>query len=333
MFNLFKRNKKAGVILMYHRINTAVSDTWQLCVSPECFAEQMEVLKKFRVISLQQAVKDISKKEVQPDSVVITFDDGYLDNFTSAKSILEKHKYPTTFFITNASQQMNREYWWDQLEYILLENTNLPGEIKIALGENSYRWDLQDGWQQIISEDDMKDFASWLPWQEPPTTQHALFIYLSEWIKSLSYPEQTEVIDQLFKQCGKGMEVRDKYRVMNSDKLKELSNSAGFEIGGHSAWHTALGKFDEETQYKAIQDNKIYLERTVNKSIAGYGFAHGSYNQTSVKLLRKAGFSYACTTEEAVFTEASNPLALPRFQVKNIEGSIFKKQLENWFKI
>ena len=77
---------------MYHRINTAVSDTWQLCVSPECFAEQMEVLKKFRVISLQQAVKDISKKEVQPDSVVITFDDGYLDNFTSAKSILEKHK-------------------------------------------------------------------------------------------------------------------------------------------------------------------------------------------------------------------------------------------------
>jgi len=317
---------------MYHRINTAVSDTWQLCVSPECFSEQMEVLKNFSVMSLQQAAKSVADKDVRPNSVAITFDDGYLDNFTSAKSILEKHGYPATFFVTNASQQMNREYWWDQLEYILLENTNLPGEITVTLGDELYRWNLRDGWQHIISEDDMKEFASWLPWQTPPTTQHALFIYLSEWIKSLPYQQQTDVMDQLFRQCGKNIEVRDKYRVMNSEELKQLSGSSRFEIGGHSAWHTALGKFDEEVQYKAIQENKAYLEKTLSRSITGYGYAHGSYNETSVNLLKNAGFKYACTTEEAVFTEASNPLALPRFQVKNVGGSLFKKQLENWFK-
>ena len=333
MFNLFKKRKGTGVILMYHRINTAVSDTWQLCVSPEIFEEQMKVLKNFHVISMRQLVKDINSNNIQPHSVAITFDDGYLDNYINAKSILEKHRYPATFFITNASQQTNIEYWWDQLEHLLLENIHLPGEIKITLRGASYSWSLNDSWKKIISEEEMKDFASWLPWQTPPSTQHALFIYLSEWIKALSYTEQLNVLEQLQHQCGKEFHVRDEYRIMNTEQLKQLSNGESFEIGGHSAWHTALGKFNADVQYNAIHENKNYLESVTGKGVSGYCYAHGSYNETSLRLLKDASFSYACTTEEAVVSENSNIFALPRFQVKNVKSNLFEKQLEKWFKM
>lgn len=89
-----------GVVLMYHRIANPVNDYWQLCVSPENFEQQLQVILKYR------------------ERVSITFDDGYIDNYTTAKPLLEKYKLPATFFIATGGIDSGKEFWWDELQQL-----------------------------------------------------------------------------------------------------------------------------------------------------------------------------------------------------------------------
>lgn len=98
---------------MYHRIATPVHDHWQLSVSPQNFEEHLQVLKKYKVTDLASLVNEIPR-----NGIAISFDDGYIDNYTVARPLLEKYDMPATFFITNGSVGKQTEFWWDELEHI-----------------------------------------------------------------------------------------------------------------------------------------------------------------------------------------------------------------------
>jgi peptidoglycan/xylan/chitin deacetylase (PgdA/CDA1 family) len=98
---------------MYHRIATAAHDHWQLSVSPRHFEEQLQVLTRYKVIELHELVNSAPR-----NGIAISFDDGYIDNYTTAKLLLEKYNLPATFFITNNNIGKQAEFWWDELENI-----------------------------------------------------------------------------------------------------------------------------------------------------------------------------------------------------------------------
>ncbi len=331
MFGIrFRKNRKA-LVLMYHRVNTSNSDVWQLAVHPDVFAEQMSIISGYNVISMPDLAKGIAAKKLPPESIAITFDDACEDNFTTAAPLLQKQGLPATFFATNITASANREFWWNELEYLLIEHNTLPREVNITYDNITYLWDLQDDWRKIVSEELVESLASWLPWPQPPTASHALFVYLGEWMKSLSYPGQLSIVEQLYRQAGQSPKVRDEYRVMSESQLKALGKQSNVEIGGHSAFHSALGKFDGDQQLSAVMENKAFLEKTTGNVVRGYGYAHGSYNEISRDILRENGFLYACTTEEGCVSEKTDPFALPRMHVKNVQGAEFKKQIKKWF--
>lgn len=88
-------------ILMYHRVD-ALSEFDQLTVSPDVFQQQMALLSRlYRVVPLTQALAELESGRVVRNTVVITFDDGYLDNLTLALPILEQFSLPATVFITS----------------------------------------------------------------------------------------------------------------------------------------------------------------------------------------------------------------------------------------
>jgi peptidoglycan/xylan/chitin deacetylase (PgdA/CDA1 family) len=86
-------------ILMYHNIG---SEKGSFFVSPENFTKQMEYIKKhgYQVISLDELVSSIQKKiPLKRNRVVITFDDGYRDNFQYAYPVLKKLRFSATIFL------------------------------------------------------------------------------------------------------------------------------------------------------------------------------------------------------------------------------------------
>lgn len=89
-------------ILTYHNIGYGKGGFF---VTPENFAKQMEYIKKngYEVITFDELTGSIlDKRKLKRNKVVITFDDGYEDNFKYAYPVLREFDFPATIFlITN----------------------------------------------------------------------------------------------------------------------------------------------------------------------------------------------------------------------------------------
>lgn len=91
----------ATPILMYHHIDGRAAE-WKLSVAPEQFEKQMKFLKEhnYQVMSLKTYIGKIkSGEKVRHKTVVLTFDDGYDNNYTEAYPVLKKYGFPATIFI------------------------------------------------------------------------------------------------------------------------------------------------------------------------------------------------------------------------------------------
>jgi peptidoglycan/xylan/chitin deacetylase (PgdA/CDA1 family) len=77
------------LILGYHSIAEPVTDAYSLSVTPQRFAEQLQVLSQIgQVISLRELVSRLRERRVPKRAVVLTFDDGYADVLDHAKPLL-----------------------------------------------------------------------------------------------------------------------------------------------------------------------------------------------------------------------------------------------------
>lgn len=103
-------------ILNYHKVDIL---NHALSVSPQEFDEQMEYLHKngYHTITPDQLMAYLKYGKQLPDKpIMITLDDGYLDNYTNAYPIMKKYDFTATIFIiTNLIGQDIRFMTWDQI--------------------------------------------------------------------------------------------------------------------------------------------------------------------------------------------------------------------------
>lgn len=104
-------------ILNYHKVDIL---NHALSVSPREFEEQMEYLYQngYHTITPDQLMAYLKSGKPLPDKpILITFDDGYLDNYTNAYPILKKYGFTGTIFIvTNFISKDERFMTWDQIK-------------------------------------------------------------------------------------------------------------------------------------------------------------------------------------------------------------------------
>jgi peptidoglycan/xylan/chitin deacetylase (PgdA/CDA1 family) len=99
--SVYSRLRPGIRVLMYHRVrDTSPFD--QLSVSLSRFEEQMAYLAAHcRLLCLDDALDELAAGNPLA-GVVVTFDDGYLDNLTNALPIMKRHGIPATVFVTSA---------------------------------------------------------------------------------------------------------------------------------------------------------------------------------------------------------------------------------------
>jgi peptidoglycan/xylan/chitin deacetylase (PgdA/CDA1 family) len=153
-----KKNSRLLTILAYHRIlppdNGFMFDEGVISASPEVFERQMKFVKEnFNVISFKdlQGVLNRNEKEDQKPYLIITFDDGYLDNYTYAYPILKKYGLPATIFLTVNYIGTNLIFWWDQIACALKIADNKKFDLKINGQECSYAWKTREEIQNIAA--------------------------------------------------------------------------------------------------------------------------------------------------------------------------------------
>lgn len=139
---LFYKSNYEVPILMYHHVDVVPKGS-SVHVSPEAFERQMEFLKihSYRVIPLADLVEKLKKRSNIPaKTVVITFDDGNLNNFKNAFPILKKMDFPATIFMI--TDNIGKEGWLSEEDLRILDESGIS--IGSHTAHHAYLPDLDE---------------------------------------------------------------------------------------------------------------------------------------------------------------------------------------------
>jgi len=295
------------IILLYHRVTDLPADPEMLAVSPLNFRQHLKYLKQnFPILRFEENWPDNKER-----AVAITFDDGYADNILEALPVLEELEVPATFFVSTGHIGTTKEFWWNQLELILLGERNFPS--RFVLDDNQYG----QSWNTATPEE-----------------RKILYTALNARMKKITRDRQEAWLAQLKHWAGSLYQIRTSYRSMTRAEVKELAASPWAAVGAHTQSHTALSALTQEQQRKEILKSKQDLENIIGKEITTFSYPFGrksDYNRTSVALCREAGFKKAASNFSGQVHRWTDPFQLPRHLVRNWDVNDFAVEMNKFW--
>lgn len=323
---LTKRFPPRGIILMYHRIAKADLDPWGLCVSPRHFAEHLEAIKRhFHPLSLHDLCEQCRDGTLPDRSIVLTFDDGYADNLHTAKPLLEQYRVPATIFLVADILRDTRHFWWDELEWALLQPGTLPAGLELNTNIKSQTWQLGDAIRYNMQE--RRGDRNRKPWEASPGTRLAFFYSVWKHLVLLPKRERVEALDTIRRWAGIDSGSRDETRALHPDEAAVLCQGGLISLGAHTVTHPSLPLLSSASQLDEIQESKTQLENFLNRPMTSFAYPHGDYSAETAALVQKSGFQCACTTQSECVSSGADPFQLPRFQVEDWDGAEFLNRL------
>jgi peptidoglycan/xylan/chitin deacetylase (PgdA/CDA1 family) len=282
------------VVLIYHRVCELAHDPQRLAVRPDRFAAHMRALREaFEVLRFEQ-----DWPPQRRPAVAITFDDGYADNIENALPILESAGVPATFFIATGYVGGGREFWWDELERVLLSGAAGPRRVqRLGAVELERAYDgASAGERRLLYQD------------------------LHPRLKKLSVAAREDALASLREAFPESAPARRSHRVMDVDEVVRMGASGVVTLGAHTVWHQPLASLAVEAQRDEIGRSRTMLQEWTGRPVHVFSYPfgnHDDYTPQSVALCRDFGFTRVAANFPAVVRERTDPMQVPRFLVRD----------------
>ncbi|HCB93293.1 MAG TPA: polysaccharide deacetylase [Selenomonas sp.] len=143
------------MVLNYHKVDNSFNS---LAIPPSDFEAQMQFLEKngYHTISPDELYNALTEGGALPQNpVLITFDDGYVDNYTNAFPILKKYNMKATIFVVPGFTNVNKNYLtWDQMlemeqNGITIESHTMNHKPLEGLSDDQIIAELKDSKQRL----------------------------------------------------------------------------------------------------------------------------------------------------------------------------------------
>ncbi|VEN75403.1 Polysaccharide deacetylase [Candidatus Desulfarcum epimagneticum] len=332
---LKRKMEPRGAVLLYHRVANESFDPQLLCVSPGNFASHLEKLRKWaRPIRLKDMTADIGRGRLPRKAVALTFDDGYADNLAHAKPLLMKYDMPATFFVTAGYIGRDREFWWDELERLLLGPNTLPQTLSLRVGGENLRWDL--GKSARYGHGAFRRRRAWhVLEKKDPTPRHAAYRFLQPRLLRLPDPDIQKILRRLRKIAQTGPSARPSHRCLTAEETIQLKADGAFEVGSHTLSHPFLSSLEDAAQREEIQGAKLRLEAILNHPVSSFSYPYGSpssYTSQTVSRVKESGLARACANIQAPVSPGVDIFRLPRMIVRNWDGDEFAGRLKSFLR-
>jgi peptidoglycan/xylan/chitin deacetylase (PgdA/CDA1 family) len=304
-----------AVVLMYHRIGAPASPADILAVSPGRFREQMRALReRFDPVAIdviERRAQALRSAGPRRRPVVVTFDDGYADNLLAALPILEEFSIPATVFVTTGMVERRAEFWWDEIEEIVLRR--LPAG----------RWPRLEGVPA--------DVFPGAPGEGPKLPYLRLCVHL----KIAGREAIDAALAALRAHAGMAEpSSRDVLRTLTLKELRRLASHPLITIGSHTVTHARLGGSGAEAQRRELAESKAWLERELGREVTtlAYPFgAPGDFDEETCAAARDTGYLVGLTTVEGVATPRTPAYEVPRMFAHDWTGEEFARRLSRYF--
>ncbi|MEI8279877.1 MAG: polysaccharide deacetylase family protein [Bacteroidota bacterium] len=276
------------------------------------FRDQLTYLKNnFTIIDHQLLHDHIQNNTQLPENaVLLTFDNGYSDMFRYVLPILVKENLKGLFYVPDYYAK-GKHHLLDvnSIHVLLTKDLRIPqyvNEIELYMSANKDV--LPQSFQALVnsytfdSRFDTKEvqiIKKTLQFGLPEDHRKKLITYLLE--KYVQIDHET-----LFE---------DFY--CTTDQLNMMIDE-GMHIGGHGLRHYWMGKMNEEEQEKEVLASKSFIQSLAAQKMLSFCYPFGSYNDTSIALLKKHGFEFAFTTEVKSYDgNPANRYIIPRYDTND----------------
>lgn len=259
--------------LTYHRIGDSEAcehDSGVYSATTDGFDAHLAHLKKsYDVLAPEEAVR-IATGQTRPRSgVVITFDDGYIDNYETAFPVLKKHGLSAMFFLTTSCVGTGFVPWWDRIAYIVKHTRHrvirlsYPRPVEFDLDQMGVR---------------MACLRVLRLYRDAATTD----------------PDRFEC--ELSRACEQSCETyAPTQRFLSWDQAREMQR-AGMAFGSHTHTHQILSKLTPEEQRFEVETSRDIMQRELQTPIEVLAYPVGSrhtFSAVTIDALKSAGYRAA----------------------------------------
>lgn len=208
-----------------------------------------------------------------PDgAVAVTFDDGFLNNYTDAWPVLEQHRVPATFYLATGYIGTGRMIWTDKLETAIL-GTKLE-RMAFVLKDREHAYPLTNDDERIAAFQEVKNLCKLLP-----------------------SGRKDAIVEEV---CGElGAETAPDhplYAFMGWDEVREMDASPLVEFGAHTVDHIALAKVPLKTMKDQVDRSVATLSLELGHPCRFFSYPEGQaddYDGDSIAHLKFRGFDHA----------------------------------------
>jgi peptidoglycan/xylan/chitin deacetylase (PgdA/CDA1 family) len=272
-------NRGQVVILTYHGVlNSGEADNFlsHNFVSAGVFEEHLAYISKhYRPTALRELIACYEKGVNPPQrAVVITFDDGFANNYTVAYPLLRRHGIPFSIFLTTGLiGQSEAQLWTERVKRSLYYCPSTTVVLEIDGREFSCGGRSADaraaGARRIL-----------------PT------------LKRLPPSVRNEAVERIEHVCGRPTlrpEERERYDFLTWSQVREMA-AGGVDFGSHTVRHPILSTLDDVTLWSEIVESKKKIEDELRQPCDAFAYPNGSpsdFGEREKRALRAAGYRCA----------------------------------------
>jgi len=303
-------------IVMYHYVRDLKNSKYPKIKGLDIsfFKEQIDYIrKKYHVVTMEEVIYSIENStELPKNSLLLTFDDGYLDHFLNVLPILDKYKLQGSFYSPSKAILEHTVLDVNKIHFILAASKDVFDLLK----------DLKNLLQYYKKDFNLKDFDFYfnkLAFASRIDTKEVIFIkrlLQVELIKEL----REKIVDILFVKYT-GMSENDFSRelYMSQNQLSELL-SFGMHVGNHGHNHFWWNRLTEKEMEDELNLSCDFLRKLgVNMSNWTACYPYGAYDNKSIRMLKEKSCKLALTTENNIAnTKKVNRYIMPRLDTNDL---------------
>ena len=227
-------------------------------------------------VSINDYLEYRKGKTIAEKPFILTFDDGFENNYSIAAPLLKKHKIPALFYLTTKFIDENSLSWIDKIELCI---------------ENYKPKKMQMPWKKI-------------PYKLCDIKEEKKFLNDVRYIIKTSYKYNSEkIVQSVYSQCNATIinhSNADLDKKMNWQQVKEISDNNLFTIGAHTHTHQILSHLDSKNMRYEIENSINILKKKCNfKCIKHFSYPegfNGSFNDKTINILKQNKIECSPTT-------------------------------------
>jgi peptidoglycan/xylan/chitin deacetylase (PgdA/CDA1 family) len=301
------RLRRKTVVLAYHRVLTPdqrarTASQEGLVVEDKTFARHVALLTRlFTMLTLDEFADHLARRlPFRGPCCLITFDDGWIDNFDSALPVLRAHRVPAVMFLPVNFIGSRRLFTREALTHLLVravaDSRQEPGCRDVLRAHLAPL-----GLERVLDIDD----------EDPlPAVLTAVGAH-----RYASGPAFEALAATLSAELGvSDAELSDLDTFVDWSEVDQLARN-GFTFGGHGAEHRVLTQVSPSMARCEVESSKGVLEARLAHPVHAFAYPNGGWNADVAQIVKAAGYRLAFTIDPGPVSCDDDHFALRRVNI------------------